>query len=397
MRAVMIARDDSMSESIDRLYQQRICDIKTTCNQREPSRVPIMGNVSTWPVGYAGAKTRDLVFDRRLQTEVMCKYLDDVYIDCIMKLGLGPALKTVWALESSSWGISPNEVTIQHAGGNCPMEPQEYPALIADPMGFMLNGLGPRKFPALRRPYPHNLEALKQAAFVMMDSAADYAANGQCAKERYGIPAIIGAKLYAPLDLIADRLRGVTGMLTDMHRHPQALADACEALYPIYMKAAEKGITGDFPFACTTAHVPTFLGPKKFAQFFWPTYRRMLLRVRELGCQTLLFMEGTWEPYFDLLNELPPNTLIGLLEMDDPVEAKKRIGKNITIMGGVSTELLALGTKQECLDRAKQILDACAPGGGFLWAEGRSLLALGDAKPENLIAVNEFVHEYGKY
>ncbi len=304
-------------------------------------------------------------------------------------------MKMVWALESKTFFISDDEVTIQHRD-NTPMLAEEYPELIQDPVAFAINKLCPRKFPVLQKPYPQNLQALKKAALGLLDYALDNAAIAKRVKEKYGVAPIAGAKLYAPLDLVFDRLRGFA-ITMDMSRNAAMLEQACEALYPIYMALAEKMMTGAYPFAATTAHLPTFLGPKKFARFFWPTYQKMLLRVRELGSQTLLFMEGTWKPYYDLLNELPPNTLIGLLECDDPIEAKKLIGDTVTIIGGVPVNLLAYGTKQECLDSAKKIIDACAPGGGFLWSTGRSLLSAGDVKAENLIAVHQFVHEYGKY
>jgi uroporphyrinogen-III decarboxylase len=123
----------------------------------------------------------------------------------------------------------------------------------------------------------------------------------------------------------------------------------------------------------------------------------MLLRVKELGTQTFVFMEGSWEPYYDFLNELPANCMIGNLEADDPIEAKKLIGDKITIAGGVPLNLLRYGTKQQCLEHAKRIIDACAPGGGFIFTTDKALLSAGDVKIENLIAVNEFVHEYGVY
>ena len=52
--------------------------------------------------------------------------------------------------------------------------------------------------------------------------------------------------------------------------------------------------------------------------------------------------------------------------------------------------MLRLNSKQECIDKA-EILDKAAPGGGYMFCMDKSILSLADAKPENLIAVCEFV------
>lgn len=381
---------------MEKLYQERIQDIITTCNHKEPKRVPIMGKMTAWAVAYSGAKTKDLIYNRDLHVEKWTSFLKDIYVDCIQGIGIRTPMKLIWALESKTFFISNDEVTIQHRE-NTPMLAEEYPELIKDPIAFMMNKIAPRKFPALNRPYPENLEALKKAVIGLAETTADADAVVKCCREQYGVAGIGGPKLYAPLDVVFDRLRGFTGLSVDMRRNPDWLVEACEALYPIYMSSAERGIKGKYPFAATTLHCPTFLGPKNFGKFFWPTYKKMLLRVHELGTQTFAYLEGTWKPYYDYLDELPPNCMIGLLEADDPIEAKKLLGDKITIVGGMPVNLLRYGTKQQCLDHAKKIVDACAPGGGFIFSTDKALLSAGDVKVENLIAVNEFVHEYGVY
>jgi hypothetical protein len=49
------------------------------------------------------------------------------------------------------------------------------------------------------------------------------------------------------------------------------------------------------------------------------------------------------------------------------------------------------------VDQAKKMIDACAPGGGFILSGDKALLSPNDARPENLKAVTDFVLEYGVY
>ena len=79
------------------------------------------------------------------------------------------------------------------------------------------------------------------------------------------------------------------------------------------------------------------------------------------------------------------------------LEAKKAIGDTICLVGGLDVDLLGYGTPDECVAQAKAVIDACAPGGGFILGGGKALLSPNDARPENLHAVTKFVKEYGVY
>ena len=43
------------------------------------------------------------------------------------------------------------------------------------------------------------------------------------------------------------------------------------------------------------------------------------------------------------------------------------------------------------------VIDSVAPGGNYVFAPNKILLAANDARPENLKAVTEFVREYAVY
>lgn len=384
-----------MSEAA-KLYEARVNRIKTTANHQEPDRVPVIANTLTWSIAYAGSTVQECIDDTDKQVEVYSKKFNDIYWDGTLFEGLIVPMKTLGILGSKTYFVSSDGVTIQHHE-NTPMLEEEYPELIEDPLKFLINKFFPRKFPVLNKSYPDNLASLKEAAVALADFVqARQKVTGAVQKE-HGVVAIAGAKAYPPFDVIFDRLRGFKGVSLDMRRCPDKLTAACEALFPMYMQLAASAIAGDFPYAICTLHAPTFLGPKNFERFFWPTFKRMLLNIHEMGSKTILFMEGNWTPLYDYLNELPKSSAIALLEADDVFEAKKRIGDKLTIMGAVPTSLLKYGTKAECLDFAKKLIDECAPGGGFMLSIEQALLSKGDVNIENLKAVNQFVHEYGVY
>jgi len=271
--------------------------IKTTANHKEPDRVPIIANALTWSIGYAGSTVQECLNDSDKQAEVYTKKFQDIYWDGTFFEGMIVPLKTFDVLGSKTWFVSNDGITVQHRE-NTPMLEEEYPELIEDPVKFMANKIFPRKFPALHQSYPNNLESLKDAAVALADFIQTRQKVTAAAKE-YGIVPIAGAKVYPPCDVIFDRLRGFKGFSLDMRRCPENVIAASEALLPMYMQLAASAVGGDFPYAMSTLHAPTFLGPKNFEKFFWPTFKKMLLKIHEMGSKTILFMEGNWTPLYD--------------------------------------------------------------------------------------------------
>jgi uroporphyrinogen decarboxylase len=58
----------------------------------------------------------------------------------------------------------------------------------------------------------------------------------------------------------------------------------------------------------------------------------------------------------------------------EPVEeVYRKYGDRIAILGGVDVDLLSRGTPGEVRARTREILEVCAPGGGFCMGSGNSL------------------------
>jgi uroporphyrinogen decarboxylase len=58
----------------------------------------------------------------------------------------------------------------------------------------------------------------------------------------------------------------------------------------------------------------------------------------------------------------------------EPVEVVyRKYGERISILGGMDVDLLARGTTGQVRERARQILQVCAPGGGYCMGSGNSV------------------------
>ena len=105
------------------------------------------------------------------------------------------------------------------------MRPDEYDQLIEDPTGYLLNVWLPRVAAPLVRPGQgvtpeHNLSLIK-GAMAMMQFFQDLGLQEQWLRNEAGtVPAIAGM-LRAPLDILADKLRGYLGLLEDLRTQPQ--------------------------------------------------------------------------------------------------------------------------------------------------------------------------------
>ncbi len=379
----------------DNLYNERLELFITTVNHQEPSRVPIMSMIETFAVAYANSTINECLESPQKEFEVFSKVYKDFYYDGAAYFGLTRSMAVFKALGNNAYFISEDGCTLQH-GENCPMTAEDYDDFISDPMKWTDNVFLKRKYPNLNLPYPQNKEALKTAALAHANFGKKMAETPRYLKENLDMPLMAGRASSAPMDFIFDYYRGFTGTIIDLRRIPEKVKAATEALVDLSIKMATHGAPKleSYPWIFTPLHIPTYLGSKKFAEFYWPYYKKMLMAIYELGGKVFAMFEGNWENYYEYLQELPKNFVIGALEADDIVKAKKEIGNTITLVGGMLIDKLKYGTKSECIDYAKNIVDQCAPGGGYIFSTNVELLSGGDVNPENLKAVNKAIHVY---
>jgi hypothetical protein len=383
---------------LEKVYQEKIQRITTAASHQEPDIVPVIHNAETWCISYAGYKVADIQNNIQKEYECFGKMYTDIYADGTLFGALSRDLNIYNSLGGGAYFYSRDGVTIQHKEYVF-MRDDEYAKLAEDPMGFTINEIYPRKYPALNKSYPENLHALKDSLNAYTGYIKKMIGSGHYAKEQHGMPSLIGGIGQAPFDIIMDFYRGFTGIMGDVRRRPEDIKEAAEALVPLVLASIKQGkpTIAPFPYTFFPLHAPAFLSPKQFGDLYWPSFKKVLEQVNALGGKALIILEGNWEHLYDYVNEIPKDFAIACIENDDIFQAKEQIGKTVTIYGGMSLSMLRNASKRECLDHAKKVIDKCAPGGGFLFSLDKALLAPGDVNVENLVAVYEFVHTYGKY
>jgi hypothetical protein len=379
------------SEEIQKKYEERMQNYIDAVCMKEPKKLTVGVNYHTAQIAWVKTFTKKTVYDPNFYIESCVEFYRDFQVDRF-SIPLIQPLEVCWMLGRNTFFVGKDKVTVQHHE-NTPMREDEYDQLIADPMGFYIKTLLPRKFPRLNEGHDTSYELLRAAseAFIRFRAANTKYINR--AKEKYGIISFNGGKAYVPLDVIMDRLRGISGLVSDIHRQPQNVIDACTAIESIYLKPIAN-LNKPVPQGFCTLHAPMFLNRKQYEKFFWPGLKKIIDTTYEKGSTTWVQMQGDCHHILDYFLEVPKGSVVLNFESEDPIEVKKRLGHHIVIEAGLPLASYVHKSKQECLDEAKRIIEACAPGGGFIYAMGSGALSSSDINQENMNAVFQLVHDY---
>lgn len=379
-------------------YEAKKKRMDKALNLQIPDRVPILIQSLTWGYSYTKTKLMDVRSDRLKNIHGGIDFCKDIYSDSIFTPISGVSMELqvdVLKPIEPQYGISEDGYSLQHYE-RAVMLPEEYPQLIDDPRKYIKEVMLPRRYPILNEAYPANYNVLKKAYASTMEFIATMVDGEKIAKKEYGMPVFLNGGCYVPPDFMFDFFRGFKGVLGDLRRYPDQFAAACDKLtdYVIDIKCSQLK-KGDILF--TPLHMATYMNPKQFEKFYWPSFKKVVDATIKKGARPVLYLENDWTPYMEYLLQFPKNTISVIIEYGDMKNIKQKYGSHMSIIGGMPCEKLRYCTVQESVDYAKKVIDIMAPGGGFIFSTDKILLCPNDINVENYLAVVETVKEYGKY
>lgn len=381
-------------------YEARFQRFRDVLAGRLPDRVPVLPNIETWMFHHTGISIREAFLENPDSLfEAFRRLNEELYLDGVLSISNTFPLKMGSLFGNSLYQVSERGVQIIGSKGRI-MEAEEYPALAEDPLTYFADILAPRRFTELQGSFEERVEVLKKSFYALGEFNRYNGGVIARIEKELGLPVLVKGTNYLGPDVILDYLRDFAGISRDVRRCPEALLEASEAISDMIMDMFyDTCQPPDGRVIFSPLHLPTYLRPKDFERLYLPFMTRYVQEMAvKRGYQLYFFMEGNWMPYLDLLQELPDGAqLIGLFEGGDPQQIKERMKGKMIFMGGMPLSVLAMGTKEEAVDKAKECLETLAPGGGYIFSTDKVLLSPHDAKAENLIAVCEYVHEYGKY
>jgi uroporphyrinogen-III decarboxylase len=394
---------------MEALYQERLKRYTTALRNGKPDRIPIRPFVAEFVGRYSGVSCQELSHDYVQAFDATRKCAADFDWDAVV-----PNMVYVWtgltqAIGMKYYGVPGIDVPadtgfqyIEPPEGQAWMRADEYDALIEDPTEFLFNTWLPRvsrevSAPGEKNTYRNNLSFLK-GGMAMLSYFNAFPEQASKLRTESGTPCAIAGILKAPLDIIADKMRGYLGLLEDLETRPEKVLAACEALMPhlthVALSTADPDRQLPIAFWMHRSCVP-FIRQAQFDKFSWPTLKPVIEELWLHGHQTLFYAEGNWDFHLDAFSELPDQSIVYHVDQGDIFNVHKKIGQKFCLSGGVPNALLGYGTEDNVRQCCKKIIDEVAMDGGYIM--DASAIIQNDAKVENMRAMTDFTREFGVY
>ncbi len=407
----------------EQAYEARLDRVKKTIALEEADRVPFIPKTGALMASMYGLSHYDMMKDARNIIPCAQKYLTEFQPDVVWPVASYPIdpCELLGAqyirLPGPSHGL-PMSSSFQMLDGTY-MEDEEFDEFLMDPTHFMLTKVMPRKYKALNAFSKLHAREIYDLS-VLMDSAVlaqgDVSAAIEtmiqagklCAKHigyvkqlnqcivEMGFP-LRGGALLAPFDSYADSLRGLVQAVMDIKMYPgEALAviERIERMNIDRAIAAAKAQGALFQFIPLHAAGDEFMSREDYATFYWPSLKRTIEKLVAAGITPYVFCEGKYSTRLEFLKDVPKGKVVYMFEQIDIAKAKRELEGIACVCGNLPTTLLISGTRQQVIDETKRMLDACAPGGGFIMD---CSITMDDCKKENFAAWQETTMTYGKY
>ncbi|MBN1441304.1 MAG: hypothetical protein JXA90_01285 [Planctomycetes bacterium] len=394
---------------MEQVYAQRLKRYVTAMRNEKPDRIPIRPFVAEFTAKYAGYSCQQVAHDYELAFDAARKCAADFDWDAVVGNMVYVWTALTQAISLKYYAIPgidiPPDTGFQYLEPreeSAHMKPEEYDQLIADPTGFLFNVWLPRvarDVQPMGEPtsFRNNLSFLK-GGMAMMQYFGGFGVQGDRLRRESGTVSAIAGILKAPLDIIADKLRGYIGLTMDLLERPEKVLAACEALMPHLTQVALSGAdpAKNVPISIWMHRgcVP-FISFDHFNRFYWSTLKPIIQEIWSSGHQVLFYAEGNWNAHLDAFAELPDQSIIYHVDQADIFEVHRKVGHKFCISGGIPNYLLGYGTPDQVRECCKKVIDGVAQDGGYIM--DASAIVQNDAKVENVRAMTEFTREYGVY
>jgi len=398
-----------MAQDMEQLYAERLKRYTTAMRNGKPDKVPIRPFVAEFTARYAGYTCQEVVQDYEKAFAAARKCAADFDWDAVVGnmvygwAGLTQAIGIkYYAVPGIDIGADVGFQYREPSEEEAFMKADEYDALIEDPTGYLFNVWLPRVSTDVRplgarTSFRNNLSFLK-GGIAMMKYFGAFGTQAALLRKESGTVHAICGMLKAPLDILADKLRGYIGLCMDLQERRDKVVAACEALMPhlyhLALGSADPSKQVPISMWMHRGCVP-FVSPEQFDNIYWPTVKPMIEELWKHGNQVLLYAEGRWGAHLKAFAGLPAGSVIYHCDQDDIFEVHRVLHEKFAISGGIPNYLLGVGTPEEVRACVKKVLDGVARGGGYIM--DASAIVQNDAKVENMRALTEATREYGGY
>lgn len=212
------------------------------------------------------------------------------------------------------------------------------------------------------------------------------------------VPIYATSGVVTPLEALC-YLMGIKNWSKAILKHKEEMKQMCDFLLDAikannYMMYSFSRVPRTY--ICLERVSASFISPKIFEDLVLDNLLKLVKENVKNGLTTVFHMDSNWTPFFRFFLEFPKNGKYILhIEDSDIYKAKEMLGDRFCIMGNIQTKLLRFGTKQQIIDKTKELIDGCKEGGGYMMAEGCEIAP--DTPMRNLKTWIETTKTYGQY
>ena len=399
----------AMSTDTEQLYAERLSRYVTAMRNGTPDRIPIRPFAAEVTAKYAGYTCQEVTHDYNKAFDAVIKCCRDFDWDAVV-----PNMVYVWSGLTQAIGlryygvpgieIEPDE-EFQYrepSERDAFMRREEYDELIEDPTRYLYEIWLPRVTAEVSpkgqpTSYRNNLSFVK-GGMAMLSYFQAFGPQIERMRRECGTVSSICGMLKAPLDILADKLRGYVGLAFDLKEIPDKVLRACEALMPhlayIALTSADPEKALPIPIWMRRGCVP-FISRDHFEGIYWATLKPIVDALWAQGNQVLFYAEGKWDEHLEQFTELPAGSIIFHIDRGNFTKVHTLLGKKFCLSGGIPNVVISAGTPDQVRSYCKKLIDAIAGDGGYIM--DTSAIMQNDSSIENLKAMTDFTREYGVY
>ena len=119
----------------------------------------------------------------------------------------------------------------------------------------------------------------------------------------------------------------------------------------------------------------TMISPAHLRRYVFPWHKRLVEYAHEHGKPVVLHACGNLrEVLEDLIEDVGIDGKHSFEDVIQPVaEFKRQYGKRVATMGGIDVDMLTRGSEAQVRQYVRQVIEECAPGGGWALGSGNSV------------------------
>ncbi len=411
-----------------KLFAERLNRVETAIHLGVPDRVPIFAFFSSYIQRAYGSSYADIYYDFEKAGQAAVQFHKD---HPQMDVGLAPQFTSGKANEIAGstmidWPGRPGTMVDKYSSHQVIerelMAQEEYPEMLKDFSGFMLRKYVPRAYSNLSgtadlkliptvvlstgmlAPYyaPEAQDTFQKIAEIGAEDARAAAAGAKYSGilADMGFPPMITGISEAPYDILGDYFRGTMGIFEDLSDPDmyEYLDQACDMFAEQQIQALQYFRFVDMPvkrvFFPLHKAMDGFMSEKQYERFYWKPLKKIMLALIDMGVTPYIYTEGPYNTRLDFLTDVPKGKVLYHFETVDMKQAKQKLGGIASICGNLSISQMEFGTKDQIIRETRELLETCAPGGGYLFDFNG---CIENCKAENMDAMFETLEKYGSY